>query len=245
MKNRIDMRLGRKHRRNLSLILVLAMVLSFMPADVSQAVSKNRVEYSDSWGWDDDSWDDDDSWNDDSWDDDSWNDDSWDDDESWDDDDSWNTPKPTVTPKPTATPKPTVKPKPTQAPKTSKYKKIGKKLLKLKKKYPEGKYWTNSNTYRWHALGYSLIACGCVSLACRLSDAVFGKKKKAKEIKSPSYKKVKIGDILRLNGDTHSAIVIDKTSSYLTIAEGNYNSSVHWGRKLSKNTKINYIWTRW
>ncbi len=225
------MRFALKKRRRLSMILVLAIVLSFMPTDVtSAAASKSKINYYDPWV---DEWDD--EW-----------DDSWD--NEWDDDDDTQvtpTPKPTKTPKPTATPKPTKKPKATPTPKTSKYKKLGKKLLKLKKKYPEGKNWTNENRYTWKALGYTLIACGCVSLACRLSDAVYGKKKKAKEIKKPSFKKVKIGDILRLDGDTHSAIVIDKSSKYLTIAEGNYNSSIHWGRKLSKKTKINYIWTRW
>ena len=241
------MRFALKKRRRLSMILVLAIVLSFMPTDVVSAASKSKINYYDPWGCDD-SWGCDDPWSyydpcDDSWGD-EW-DDEWDDDEEDDDTKVTPTPKPTKTPKPTATPKPTKKPKATPTPKTSKYKKLGKKLLKLKKKYPEGKYWTNENCYTWKALGYTLIACGCVSLACRLSDAVYGKKKKAKEIKKPSFKKVKIGDILRLNGDTHSAIVIDKSSKYLTIAEGNYNSSIHWGRKLSKKTKINYIWTRW
>ena len=78
-------------------------------------------------------------------------------------------------------------------------------------------------------LGYSRYdGSGCVAFAMMASDAAFGD--------IPAYKfedksKIRVGDIIRINNDTHSVIVIkDNGGSKYTIAEGNYNSSVNYGR---------------
>ena len=58
---------------------------------------------------------------------------------------------------------------------------------------------------------------------------------------------MRVGDILRINGDTHSVIVIGTDANGVTIAEGNYNYSVHWGRTLSWDDVKNadYMLTRY
>ena len=107
-------------------------------------------------------------------------------------------------------------------------------IMGLQSKYPQGYPWTDSNKYTWGTsvaigLGYSEYkGSGCVAFAMIASDAAFGN--------IPAYKfedksKIRVGDIIRINNDTHSVIVIKiNGDSKYTIAEGNYNSSVNYGR---------------
>ena len=99
-------------------------------------------------------------------------------------------------------------------------------IMGLQSKYPQGYSWNNSNKYSWGTsvaigLGYSRYdGSGCVAFAMMASDAAFGDKSK-----------IRVWDIIRINNDTHSVIVIkDNGGSKYTIAEGNYNSSVNYGR---------------
>lgn len=76
------------------------------------------------------------------------------------------------------------------------------------------------------------------------SDAAFGK--------IPAYKftdknKIRVGDILRINNDTHFVIVLKKINkSKFKIAEGNYNASINWGRVIDINeTGFDYGYTRY
>ena len=123
-------------------------------------------------------------------------------------------------------------------------------IIALKDKYPEGTPWTNANTYKWGAsvaigLGYGgYTGGGCVAFAMIASDAAFGN--------IPAYQKedkggIKVGDILRINSDTHSVIVLKVNGNdEYTIAEGNYNSSIHWGRVINlSQTGFNYRITRY
>ena len=41
-------------------------------------------------------------------------------------------------------------------------------------------------------------------------------------------------DIVRMNNDTHSVIVLEVHSDHAVVAEGNYSASVHWARRISK-----------
>ena len=86
---------------------------------------------------------------------------------------------------------------------------------------------------------------GCAAFASILSDAAFGKKTVAKKIKHPAAARIRVGDILRMGNDSHSVVVLKVTESGFVIAEGNFNSSIHWGRKISKNAKIDYMYTRY
>ena len=41
--------------------------------------------------------------------------------------------------------------------------------------------------------------------------------------------------IVAVNGNWHSVIVMQKSGKTLTVVEGNFNRSVHWGRKITKS----------
>lgn len=117
-------------------------------------------------------------------------------------------------------------------------------MIALKSQYPEGMKWNNSNSYRWH--GSNMIGAGCVGFAFILSDAAFGTLP-ARTLYNFEYSDVRVGDILRINNDTHSVIVLEVKDSGVVIAEGNYNNSIHWGRTLSKATveTADYLMTRY
>lgn len=105
-----------------------------------------------------------------------------------------------------------------------------KKLLSLKSKYPEGKSWTNENNYYyWNAT--NCYCYGCIALAGEFSDKIFGKYAPVKS--HTNFDKIKIGDHVRI-GNYHSVIVLKKTDNAITVVEGNYNSSVHWNRVITK-----------
>lgn len=117
------------------------------------------------------------------------------------------------------------------------------KILKLRKKYPEGKRWTNANGYLWKAAGYS--GYGCAGFSFIASDAAYGKK--ARIIKHKKFLKVKSGDIIRLANNTHSVVVLEKLHKGVIVAEGNYCESIHWFRYISfKELKSSgtYVQTR-
>ncbi len=103
-------------------------------------------------------------------------------------------------------------------------------MIAQKAKFPEGMHWDNGNFYAWHGGIYS-GGYGCAGFAFALSDAAFGNAP-ARMHYDPNA--IKVGDIVRMNNDTHSVIVLEVNSDHVVVAEGNYNSSVHWGRKISK-----------
>lgn len=118
-------------------------------------------------------------------------------------------------------------------------------MIELKSQYPEGMPWTNENYYRWNGGIYS-GGYGCAGFAFILSDAAFGDLP-ARVLAPFSYSDVRAGDILRINNDTHSVIVLQVYSDHVVIAEGNYNRSIHWGRSLSKERveQADYLMTRY
>ena len=103
-------------------------------------------------------------------------------------------------------------------------------LNSLRSTYPEGMRLTNADTY------YSPIfggGAGCYGFAARLSDIVFGTKKSRSS--HSTFSNIKVGDNIRIGG-YHSVIVLTKTDDAITVVEGNYNSSVHWDRKISSTS---------
>ena len=108
---------------------------------------------------------------------------------------------------------------------------VKKKLLKLQKKYPEGKYWTNESAYYFWEAAY-MHTYGCYALVGLFSDHVFGKNAPIKM--HTSFSKIKAGDHIRI-GNYHSVVVLEKKGNRVTVVEGNYNSSVHWKRVLTKS----------
>lgn len=105
---------------------------------------------------------------------------------------------------------------------------VYKLILAQKSKYPEGKRFTNSNFYAWKGGIYS-GGYGCSAFAFYMSDKAFGSLPARIHY---DINNIKVGDILRINYDSHSVVVLSIHSTYITVAEGNYNSSVHWGRKI-------------
>ena len=122
-------------------------------------------------------------------------------------------------------------------------------LISFKSKYPEGTSWTNENrSYKSYTAftQYSYYeGRGCEAFALELSDTVFG----AQPVREHhDIYSIRAGDIVRINNDTHSVIVLEVNSDGIVIAEGNYNSSVHWERTLSfteLQSITTYIWTRY
>lgn len=104
-------------------------------------------------------------------------------------------------------------------------------MIAMKAKYPEGMRWTNDNFYAWKGGIYG-GGYGCAGFAFALSDAAFGNLPARKDT---NMNNIRVGDILRINNDTHSVIVLEVHSDYYVIAEGNYNSSIHWGRTITKD----------
>ncbi len=145
-------------------------------------------------------------------------------------------PRPTIFPKPTTVPKPTTIPKPTTVPKpdtptgsvteTSAY----SVLNSLRSTYPEGMPLNNSYYYYSPRFGNGY---GCYGFAAKLSDTVFGTEKSYQT--HTSFDRIRVGDNIRI-GNSHSVIVLTKSSSHITVVEGNYNSSVHWDRKITASS---------
>ena len=79
---------------------------------------------------------------------------------------------------------------------------------------------------------------GCAGFVFELSDAAYRKAYNVPAGTLPPMAKMRTtnmtdlrpGDIIRLDYNTHSVIVLRVAKSYVEVAEANYNKSVHWGR---------------
>ncbi len=90
--------------------------------------------------------------------------------------------------------------------------------------YPEGMTWTNDNKYKGNS--------GCAAFASDVSDRVFGSlPSRAVE----SFEDLRAGDVIRI-GDYHSVVVLENLGDSVKVVEGNYNSSIHWGRVITKSS---------
>ena len=117
-------------------------------------------------------------------------------------------------------------------------------MVAKKSQYYEGMPWTNANYYGWNA-GYYSGGNGCAGFAFMLSDAAFGYLPAKKHY---DFDNIKPGDILRVNNDGHSVVVLKIEGTKYTLAEGNYNSSIHWFRTMTlSDIKKNgtYVMTRY
>jgi hypothetical protein len=59
---------------------------------------------------------------------------------------------------------------------------------------------------------------------------------------------IRVGDGVRLNNNGHSVVVLEVNGSVVTVAEGNFNKSVHWGRTIdlaNSSNGFNYVATFW
>ncbi len=121
------------------------------------------------------------------------------------------------------------------------------KLNNLKNSYPDGSYWTVNGgpcpppTSDYQHTDHSNCnwydgASECMGFARLLFYEVFGIKCSTLESqKRYDRENVSVGDYIRLDGDTHSAIVIGKNGDQLTLAECNFGGrcQVKWGNRPS------------
>lgn len=143
-------------------------------------------------------------------------------------------------------------------------------IIALKEKYPDGMTWTTDEPYsyddddeyycngdRWVEInGVSLVDSGsitvgyaCSAFAYELSDAAFG----CLPLKMKSYKKgefkyedIRTGDVLGMSSNAasgHAAIVLEVNDDGIVTAEGNVNGKVRWGKKRSKDSLMERIWS--
>lgn len=103
-------------------------------------------------------------------------------------------------------------------------------MIALKSRYPEGTPWTNANFYEWKGGIYN-GGYGCAGFAFMLSDAAFGD---LPARKFTDYSQIRVGDLLRMNNDTHFVVIMEIHDDHYVLAEGNFNNSVHWGRTVTK-----------
>ena len=106
------------------------------------------------------------------------------------------------------------------------------RILEMESDYPEGMDWTNDNYYqRGNNIGH-----GCIGFAYLVQDEVFGKDSKSEKYRDFDPDHLHIGDHIRLHnrsGSEHSVIILDIFDDEVELVEGNYNSSIHWGRTMS------------
>lgn len=120
-------------------------------------------------------------------------------------------------------------------------------IIALKTDYPEGMRWTNDDYYRSAAMGRGGYGCEAFALIC--SDTAFGDlpvRYYYPEAYSPDqlYDMLRVGDMIRIN-ESHTVVVLEKYDDHIVITEGNYNSSIHWGRTMTRSSlEASYFWVR-
>lgn len=135
---------------------------------------------------------------------------------------------PSLTP-PLTPPAQTAKPVPTANPSGSAVtEEIAYEVLNsLRSTYPERMPLTNSYYYYSPRFGNGY---GCYGFAAKLSDTVFGTEQQYRT--HSSFERIRVGDHVRISS-SHSVVVLTKNERDITVVEGNYNSSVHWDRKIT------------
>ena len=126
-------------------------------------------------------------------------------------------------------------------------------IMAKQNEYYEGREWDNSDFYSWNGGIYG-GGYGCAGFAFAMSDAAFGTLP-ARILEKKDFDSIRPGDVLRINDDSHSVIVLQKYSDYVVVAEGNYGGKIHWGRTLTKTSlenpdrtaygSLTYIMTRY
>lgn len=102
-------------------------------------------------------------------------------------------------------------------------------LMQIKAEYPEGTSWGNDKQYvSGRRYGY-----GCAAFVFMVQDRLYGAPAKPHTINTLDIRTLRVGDHIRLAGNTHSVIVLKNNGDSIEVAEGNYNGKVHWGRRIS------------
>lgn len=143
-------------------------------------------------------------------------------------------------------------------------------IAKLKSEYPSGYYWNHAggvangsvtkipcnhnanenycNTYQ----GKSTQICGfsigrqCAGFTSMLSDRIFGKDAPTRIFYN--YDDIRIGDQARINNNSHTVFILEKTDDYVVVAECNADyktCTINWGRKIYRNNLKGFYITRY
>ena len=121
--------------------------------------------------------------------------------------------------------------------------------------YQEGTPWDDSNTY------FNTVVFDGYSYGCYKGRACFAFMMDMMEYASnyeypirkiegsyDNLPKIHVGDGVRVMNDCHSVVVLEVDGTTVTVAEGNFNSSVHWGRTIDLANPaegFTYIATFW
>ena len=108
---------------------------------------------------------------------------------------------------------------------------VYKILMGFKSRYPEGMNFTNADYRSWVG-GIYRGGFGCAGFCFELSDAAFAPNLAVMRTTNLT-KGLRPGDIIRLDYNTHSVIITEVYSDAVVVAEANFNSSVHWGRRIT------------
>ena len=141
---------------------------------------------------------------------------------------------------PDTTPEYTPTPRKTETAPTPSESSVYDILIAFKTQYPQGMKWDNSITYT----SKYIIGYGCAAFAWILSDTAFGFDASMRQHKD--FTNICVGDMIRINNNSHTVIVLEVKSDRVIIAEANYDSAVNWGRELLiSNISGGHITTRY
>lgn len=105
--------------------------------------------------------------------------------------------------------------------------------------YTEGTPWTNANkyvntvTFDGYPKGcYTGIACFAFMMDMMEYASNYEYPIRIVKGSYDNLPKIRVGDGLRMNNNGHSVVVLEVSGTNVIVAEGNFNSSVHWGRKI-------------
>lgn len=120
---------------------------------------------------------------------------------------------------------------------------VSTQIMALQAVYPEGMLCTNESAYYFNPAAWSFYGMGCSAFAMQISDAVYGKTAPVSMLRGQTPDNIQAGDVVRIGG-IHTVVVISVSADSITVCEGNFNSSVHWGRVITKASlegQITYI----
>ncbi len=123
--------------------------------------------------------------------------------------------------------------------------KVYNAIMALQSKYPEGMPWDGQEYTRTYISG--MEGGGCIGFAGQVLEAVFGENVGSiyKGLNVSSVSELKVGDVVHYNpkGGYHVVVVLTVGDDYITVVEGNYNGTIHWGRKITeKELRTGYDW---
>ena len=126
---------------------------------------------------------------------------------------------------------------------------VTEKILAFQETYPDSSPWSKEIYYAWQG-GIYEGGSGGMAFLFTVSDSLFGSLP-ARMVKPVDYESLRPGDLLRLNDNTHSVMIIDKLEDHVTVVEVMVDrrgvSRVYWGRTLSKSAVEagDYVLTRY